>query len=164
MKRNGFNITHKYKSFVDGYNCTFEVHMVTKNMFSEKEVEYLGSQRLARISTVSPEDLQPDVSPVGFDFDGQYFYVGRIDLPKTRKYKNVLKNKKVALVIDDLETVKPWAPRAVRIYGIADIVTRQGGYMDRAHSSSSSSSPPPSYIRIRPLKKWSWGIEEPLFT
>lgn len=140
--------------------------MTTKIIFSEKEIEYLKSQRLARISTVSPEDLQPDVSPVGFEFDGEYFYVGGIDLPKTRKYKNALKNKKVALVIDDLETVNPWAPRAVRIYGTADIVTRQGGYMDRAHSSSSSSSPPPppSYIRIRPLKKWSWGVEAPLFT
>jgi pyridoxamine 5'-phosphate oxidase family protein len=139
--------------------------MTTKIIFSEKEIEYLKSQRLARISTVSPEDLQPDVSPVGFEFDGEYFYVGGIDLPKTRKYKNVLKNKKVALVIDDLETVNPWAPRAVRIYGTADIVTRQGGYMDRAHSSSPSSSPPPpSYIRIRPLKKWSWGVEAPLFT
>jgi pyridoxamine 5'-phosphate oxidase family protein len=138
--------------------------MTTKNVFSEKEVEYLKSQLLARISTVSPEDLQPDVSPVGFEFDGEYFYVGGIDLPKTRKYKNVLKNKKVALVIDDLETVNPWAPRAVRIYGTADIVTREGGYMDRAHSSSSSSPSPPSYIRIRPLKKWSWGVKGPLFT
>jgi pyridoxamine 5'-phosphate oxidase family protein len=137
--------------------------MVTKNMFSEKEVEYLKSQRLARISTVSREDLQPDVSPVGFDFDGEYFYIGGINLSKTRKYKNVLKNSKVALVIDDLETVNPWAPRAVRVYGTADIVSRQGGYMDRAHSSSSSSSPP-SYIRIRPLQKWSWGVDEPLFT
>jgi pyridoxamine 5'-phosphate oxidase family protein len=130
--------------------------MATKNMFSEKEVEYLKSQRLARISTVSPEDLQPDVSPVGFDFDGECFYIGGIDLPKTRKYKNVLKNKKISLVIDDLETVNPWASRAVRIYGTADIVTREGGYMDRAHSSSSPSAP--SYIRIRPLKKWSWGV------
>lgn len=134
----------------------------TNTTFSKKEVEYLKSQRLARISTVSPEDLQPDVSPVGFDFDGEYFYVSGIHLSKTRKYKNVLKNNKVALVIDDLETVNPWAPRAVRIYGTADIVTRQGGYMDQAHSSSSSS--PPSYIRIRPLKKWSWGVEGPVFT
>lgn len=128
-------------------------------MFSKKEVEYLKSQRLARISTVSPEDLQPDVSPVGFDFDGEYFYVGGFTLSKTRKYKNVLKNDKVALVIDDLETVNPWAPRGIRIYGTADIVARQGGYMDGAHSSSS----PQSYIRIRPLRKWSWAVDGPVF-
>jgi pyridoxamine 5'-phosphate oxidase family protein len=134
--------------------------MVATNMFSEKEVQYLKSQHLARISTVSPENLQPDVSPVGFDFDGEYFYVGGLNLSKTRKYKNVLKNDKVALVIDDLETVNPWAPRGIRIYGTADIVSRQGGYMDRAHPSS----PPPSYIRIRPLQKWSWAVDGPIFT
>jgi pyridoxamine 5'-phosphate oxidase family protein len=135
------------------------IHMVTPEMFSEKEVEYLKSQHLARISTVSPEDLQPDVSPVGFNFDGEFFYVGGFNLSKTRKYKNVLKNNKVALVIDDLETVDPWAPRGIRIYGTADIVARQGGYMDRAHSSS-----PPSYIRIRPLQKWSWAVDGRIFT
>lgn len=129
-------------------------------MFSEKEVEYLKSQRLARISTASPEDLQPDVSPVGFDFDGEYFFVSGSNLLITRKYKNALKNNKVALVIDDLETVNPWAPRGVRIYGRADIVARQEGYMNRGHPSST----PQSYIRIRPLQKWSWGVEGPVFT
>jgi pyridoxamine 5'-phosphate oxidase family protein len=66
--------------------------MVSTTIFSEKEVQYLRSQHLARISTVSPEDLQPDVSPVGFDFDGKYFYVSGMNLLKTRKYKNILKN------------------------------------------------------------------------
>ncbi|TLY06595.1 MAG: PPOX class F420-dependent oxidoreductase [Thaumarchaeota archaeon] len=89
-------------------------------MFSDKEVKYLKSQPLARISTVSPDDLQPDVSPVGFDFDGEYFYVGGINLISTRKYKNVLRNNKVSLVVDDLETIDPWAPRGIRIYGTAD--------------------------------------------
>ena len=72
-------------------------------MFSEKEIGYLKSQRLARIATTS-EDMQPDVAPVGFDFDGTYFYVGGINLPTTLKYKNVQKNPKVSLVIDDLES------------------------------------------------------------
>jgi hypothetical protein len=48
-----------------------EVHV----MFSDKEISYIKSQRLARIATASSE-LQPDVAPVGFDFDGTYFYVG----------------------------------------------------------------------------------------
>jgi nitroimidazol reductase NimA-like FMN-containing flavoprotein (pyridoxamine 5'-phosphate oxidase superfamily) len=51
----------------------------------------------------SEGSLQPDVVPVGFDFDGEYFYVGGINLLKSKKYKNVLKNNKVALVIDDLK-------------------------------------------------------------
>jgi PPOX class F420-dependent enzyme/OxyR family protein len=76
-------------------------------MFSEKEIAYLRSQRLARIATAS-EEHQPDVAPVGFEFDGTYFYVGGINLPATLKYKNIQKNPKVSLVIDDLESISPW--------------------------------------------------------
>jgi pyridoxamine 5'-phosphate oxidase family protein len=80
-----------------------------------------------------------------------------MNLMKSTKYKNVLKNNKVALVIDDLKSVDPWDPRGMKIYGTADIITRQGGYMD------STSHPNPQYIRITPTKKWSWGIDEPVF-
>ena len=61
---------------------------MTNKIFSQKEIEYIKSQRLARIATAAPsvasskekvqgEDtsIQPDVVPVGFDFDGHYFYV-----------------------------------------------------------------------------------------
>lgn len=128
-------------------------------MFSEKEIEYLKSQQIARIATAvgsSEQSVQPDVVPVGFDFDGQYFYVGGINILKSRKYKNVLKNNKVALVIDDLKTIDPWDPRGIRIYGTADIVTRQSGYMEHPPH------PEADYIRIKPEKKWSWGINEPI--
>ena len=87
-------------------------------VFSDKEIEYLKSQRLARIATAAYSSLpsssssagsiiiQPDVVPVGFDFDGKYFYyVSGINILKSTKYKNVLKNNKVALVIDDLKSV-----------------------------------------------------------
>ena len=131
-------------------------------MFSEKEIEYLKSQRIARIATAatgspSAGPVQPDVVPVGFDFDGEYFYVGGINILKSRKYKNVLKNNKVALVVDDSKTVDPWDPRGIRVYGTADIVTRQSGYLERPPH------PQADYIRIKPEKKWSWGIHEPVF-
>ena len=139
---------------------------MVNTIFSQKEVEYLKSQRLARIATASSvsseeqgEDgsIQPDVVPVGFDFDGEYFYVGGINILKSTKYKNVLKNNKVALVIDDLKSVDPWDPRGIRIQGTADIVTRKGGYMQE------TGHPDPTYIRIKPKKKWGWGIDEPVF-
>lgn len=134
-------------------------------IFSETEIEYVKSQHLTRIATASESSkegeeegsIQPDVVPVGFDFDGDYFYVGGMNLLKSTKYKNVLKNNKVALVIDDLKTVDPWDPRGLKIYGTADIVTRQGGYTDSTGNSNLY------YIRITPKKKWSWGIEEPVF-
>lgn len=135
---------------------------MTNSIFSQKEIEYLKSQRLARIATaaVSIQDersVQPDVVPVGFDFDGEYLYVGGMNLLKSTKYRNVLKNAKVAIVIDDLKSIDPWDPRRIRIHGTADITTRQGGYME------STDHPNPQYIRITPKRKWSWGIEEPVF-
>ena len=56
-------------------------------MFSDKEVTYLASQRLARIATISTS-MQPDVSPVGFQFDGERFIVSGHNVERTRKYRS----------------------------------------------------------------------------
>jgi len=120
-------------------------------MFSDKEVDYLKSQKLARIATVSAKG-QPDVAPVSFEFDGQHIYVGGITMTTTLKYKNVLNgNKKIAIVFDDLEEVTPWRPRGIKIHGSAEIVERKGQLGEGA------------YLRITPEKYWSWGIERPVF-
>jgi pyridoxamine 5'-phosphate oxidase family protein len=131
-------------------------------MFSQKEIEYLKSQRLARIATAATltqeeKSIQPDVAPVGFDFDGEYLYVGGMNLLKSTKYRNVLKNDKVAIVVDDLKSIDPWEARGIKVYGTADIITRQGGYMEN------TDHPNLQYIRITPKKKWSWGVEGPVF-
>ena len=117
-----------------------------RELFLEKEVQYIKSQRLARIGTASTDGV-PDVAAVGFDFDGKYFYVGGIHLAKTNKYKNVTKNPQVSLVIDDLKSIEPWRPRMVKIFGTADIVTRNG-YLGEA-----------SYIRLDPQRKTTWGLD-----
>ncbi len=128
-------------------------------IFSQKGVEYLRSQHLARIATSAPDGI-PDVSPVGFDFDGKYFYIGGMNITKTTKHRNIMKNNNVALVMDDLRTIDPWDPRGIRIYGTAEIVAREqlpGGQLrDNDHFR-------PTYIRVKPLRKWSWGIDEPVF-
>jgi len=116
-------------------------------MFTEKEADYLKSQRLTRLATVNP-DGWPDVVPVGFEFDGQYFYIGGRNPTHTRKYRNLRSgNHKVALVMDDLETIQPWKPRGIRIYGTAEFVERDGRF---GHAT---------YMRITPHTSWSWGIE-----
>ncbi len=117
-------------------------------MFTEQEIAYLKSQSLARIATVAP-DAQPDVAAVSFDFDGEHFYVGGFDITRTLKYKNVRRgNAKVALVIDDLESVSPWKARGIKIHGTAEIVEGQG---QKAH------------LRVTPFRHWTWGIGEPAF-
>ena len=114
--------------------------------FSEQEVAYIRSQRLARLGTVDG-DGQPDVAPVGFDFDGTYFYVGGVKWEKTRKFRNVVAgHTKVALVFDDLASVDPWAPRFVRVYGTAEMVERTG-YIGHG-----------TYMRIKPETSWAQNL------
>jgi pyridoxamine 5'-phosphate oxidase family protein len=120
--------------------------------FNEEEINYLRSQRLARLATVA-DDGQPDVVPVGFEFDGTYFYVGGIDPVKTRKFRNVRAgNTKVALVVDDLMSTDPWTPRYLRVYGGAEIVERQGQFGQAA------------YMRITPAISWSFNLDGQGFT
>ena len=119
-------------------------------MFSEPEIEYMKSQRLCRFATVS-SDGQPDVVPVAFEFDSKYFYVGSHSQDiflKTRKYKNVKNGRtSVALTIDDLKSVEPWRPRAIRVYGTAEVANHKGMFG------------PGKYLRITPKVSWSFGIE-----
>jgi len=117
-------------------------------MFSEQELAFLREQPLARIATVDNEG-QPTVDAVGFEFDGEHFYVGGRRLETTRKYKNVVAgHHKVSLILDDLKSLRPWQPRGIKIHGIAEIVQRNG------HLGFGS------YLVITPLVSWSWGIEE----
>ena len=88
--------------------------------FTEDEVAYLNSQPLARLATVDA-DGQPDVVPVGFEFDGTYLHVGGRAPERTRKFLNVKAGQvKVALVVDDLVSTDPWTPRFLRVYGTAE--------------------------------------------
>jgi len=120
--------------------------------FTTEEIAYLRSQRLARIATVSA-DGQPDVVPVGYEYDGTHLYVGGMDPVKTRKFRNVQAgNTKVALVVDDLVSTDPWTPRYLRIYGTAELVDRQGRFG------------PALYMRITPTISWSWNLNGRPFT
>lgn len=113
-------------------------------MFTEKEITYIQSQPLARLATVSAS-LQPDVAPVGFQFDGEKFFITGFDITRTFKYKNVIAgNQLVALVIDDLASVQPWQARGIKIHGKAEIAEING----RAS------------LVIIPQRSWSWGVEE----
>ena len=118
-------------------------------MFTDEEISYLKSQPLARLATVSAAG-QPDAVPVGFEFDDRYFYIGGRDPAGTRKHRNVREgNTQVALVVDDLVTTDPWNPRGIRIYGVAELVEREGRFG------------PGEYLRITPIISWSWNLGAP---
>ena len=121
-------------------------------MFSEPELQYMKSQRLARIATVNAKG-QPDVVPVGFEYDGKYFWVGSHSqeiFPRTRRYRNITKgNARVSIVIDDMASVDPWRPRGIKVSGKAEVMEHTGIFGKG------------KYIRISPIVSVSWGIEPP---
>ena len=118
---------------------------VVRTLFTKEEVAYLRSQPLGQIGTASKSG-RPDVAAVSFDTDGEYIYVSGRDLQNTLKYKNVLENPRASFVVDDLKTLRPWAPRQIKIQGKAEIVNHTG-YMGQG-----------TYIRIKPVLKRSWGL------
>ena len=112
---------------------------IDKIEFSKEESDFLKEQRLGRIATASLS-MQPHVVPVAFEFDGNFIYFGGWNLKNSLKFKNILKNNKVAFVVDDLISVTPWKPRGMEIKGIAEILRGN------------------DYIKIIPKKKSSWGF------
>ncbi|TQK51156.1 pyridoxamine 5'-phosphate oxidase family protein [Streptomyces sp. SLBN-118] len=118
--------------------------------FSEAERTYLASQRLGRLATVDPKG-QPQANPVGFfpQADGTIL-IGGHALATTKKWRNLQVNPKVALVVDDIVSLRPWKVRGVDIRGEAELVT--GPHELGPHFSE-------ELIRIRPKKIHSWGLE-----
>jgi pyridoxamine 5'-phosphate oxidase family protein len=111
------------------------------SVFTDGELEYLASQRLARIATASASG-QPDVAVVGFGLDGDAIVSGGLDLTKTIRLRFLQENPRATIVVDDLESVTPWAPRGVKVRGRTSIEDLDGVLR----------------IRIEPEVIWSWGI------
>ena len=112
-------------------------------VFTVAELEYLATQRLARIATASAAGV-PDVSAVTFAVDGDTLVTGGYDITKTVRYRNLLANPQATIVIDDLPSVDPWAPRGVKVRGAATLEESEGGLR----------------IRIVPQVVWSWRLNQ----
>jgi pyridoxamine 5'-phosphate oxidase family protein len=111
-------------------------------VFNEQEIDFLDSQLLARVATVDGRG-QPDVVPVGLHREGERFIIEGHNLPATLKYKNIKRgNQRIALVIDDQPSVKPWVVRGIKLHGVAEISTGPSGEL----------------IRFTPERKWTWGL------
>ncbi|MHC3469776.1 PPOX class F420-dependent oxidoreductase [Streptomyces sp. 7R007] len=120
--------------------------------FSEAERAYLTSQRLGRLATVDPSG-QPQANPVGFfPQDDGTILIGGYAMGRTKKWRNLQQNPKVALVVDDIASLRPWRVRGVEIRGEAELLT--GPHELGAHFSE-------EVIRVRPRRIHSWGLEEP---
>jgi pyridoxamine 5'-phosphate oxidase family protein len=109
------------------------------SVFTEGELAYLGGERrLARIATVGP-DGTPHVAPVGWSHNAELdtIDVGGHEVEATKKYRDVQRSGRAAIVVDDV--LPPWRPRGIEVRGRAEALE--------------------GMIRIHPERIISWGIE-----
>ena len=119
------------------------------------EISYLESQPLGRLATIQP-DGSPQVKPVGFRYNPE---LGTVDvtgfkMSASQKYRNVSRDGRAALVIDDIASTQPWRVRFLEIRGRAEAVP---GDSDNDGDGPSDAS----VIRLHPGRVLSFGIEEP---
>jgi pyridoxamine 5'-phosphate oxidase family protein len=121
--------------------------------FTDAETAYLASQRLGRLATIQP-DGSPQVKPVGFRYNPELgtIDVTGFDMATSQKFRNVRRNGRAALVVDDITSADPWRVRFLEIRGTAEAIPAPG------RSSGSSDQ---VLIRIHPTRILSFGIEEP---
>ncbi|WP_030683562.1 PPOX class F420-dependent oxidoreductase [Streptomyces sp. NRRL B-1347] len=118
--------------------------------FSAAERAYLKSQRLGRLATVDPNG-QPQANPVGFfPQDDGTILIGGYAMGTTKKWRNLRANPKVALVVDDIVSERPWRVRGVDVRGHAELLT---GPHELGPQLSKE------LIRIHPRRIHSWGLE-----
>ena len=85
--------------------------------FTAAEIEFLGSQPLARLATTDASG-QPDVVPVAFELDGTNIWIGGPGdaFLSTRKVRNITSGaRSVALVVDDMVSFDPFIARGVGV-------------------------------------------------
>ncbi len=118
--------------------------------FTPEEIEYLKSQRLGRLATVNAAG-EPHVVPVGFRYNAELdtIDIGGRNITQSKKFRDVSRNGRAALVVDDV--LPPWQPRGIEVRGRAEIVATGGQEI--------VSSFVPEIIRVFPTRIISWGLE-----
>ena len=123
------------------------------SVFTPAEIAYMQSQRIGRIATVGP-DGQPHVVPIGFRYNPEHDSIdfgGRSGLTSRKHYRDIVRNKRVAFVIDDIPSFNPWTVRGIEIRGEAETLATGGQTIQPMFG--------PEMVRIRARRILTWGIE-----
>ncbi len=126
------------------------------SVFTDEEREYLLSGvRLGRLATVG-SDGTPHVVPTSYRYNQRHdaIDIGGNDFATRKKYRDVLRNAKVAFVIDDIASVNPWRVRGIELRGEAEVLDTGGTELGPGFA--------PQMFRITPKRIVSWGLEEQL--
>jgi pyridoxamine 5'-phosphate oxidase family protein len=116
--------------------------------FNDEELDYLSESRLGRLATIGPDGV-PHVVPLGWTYNRALdtLDIGGRDLANTKKFKNIVRNPNVAIVIDDV--LPPWQPRSVMVQGRAEALEE---------ATAADGSPTGPLIRIHPTRVISRGL------
>ena len=117
--------------------------MPDASVFTDAELRYLaGGRQLGRIATVGA-DGTPHVVPVAWIYNAarDTIDVGGAELERSKKFRDVERSGRAAIVIDDLASTDPWRPRAIEVRGRAEAIAL-----------------PTPLIRIHPERIVSWGL------
>ena len=120
------------------------------SVFTPKEIEYMASQRLGRLATVSATG-EPHVVPVAFRYNAELdtIDIGGHNIGQSKKFRDAARYGRVAFVVDDV--LAPWQPRGIEIRGRSEVFTT-GGQEIRPPFS-------PELIRLYPRRIIGWGID-----
>jgi len=121
--------------------------------FTDAEIEYLQRQTMCRLATVGA-DGQPHVIPVTFHYNAakDAIDIGGVDFAAGKKWRDVQKNRKVTVLVDD---ANPQGARAIEIRGEAELHPSGGDKINPRFPNFV-----PQFIRVRPRWIVSWGLEE----
>lgn len=124
--------------------------------FTKSELDYLAGQSLGRLATAQPDGTL-QVSPVGFRYnaDTGTIDIGGYNMATSRKFRNVADNGRVAFVVDDIASVRPWRVRCLEIRGHAEAIESP---TDAAYGPATGIDG--AVIRIHPGRIISFGIDD----
>jgi pyridoxamine 5'-phosphate oxidase family protein len=124
--------------------------------FTAAEIEYLCGKTMGRLATIGA-DGRPHLTPVTFHFNAEEdaIDIGGVEFGNTKKWRDVQGNPDVAFLIDD---ASPEGAHAVEVRGIAEAHTSGGEKINPRFPNFV-----PQFIRIRPTRIVSWGIDAPGF-
>ena len=95
-------------------------------MFTDAEYRYIPAHRRGRLATMGPGDA-PQVHPVPFIIDGDtgYIEIGGRHLRDSQKYRNIRRDPRVSLVVDDDASpplqLNEQGGRGIEIRGMAEV-------------------------------------------
>jgi pyridoxamine 5'-phosphate oxidase family protein len=113
------------------------------SVFRDSELAYLaGGRQLGRLATVGA-DGTPHVVPVAWIYNAvrDTIDIGGSDLAETKKFRDVARSGRAAIVVDDVGDGEGWQPRGIEVRGRGEAIAM-----------------PTPLIRIHPERIVSWGL------